>query len=307
MIAAVKRLANEDKKNKMTLRIGGSAADDLSTFHNSSNFSIFLDEEYWDEIVNFVGTCNMNLAWDLNMRVGRLKNGSAAWDSQDAVRLLKHIVSKRQTIWAFQLGNEPGHWQTRNGGTPNALTHANDFIAFRKVLDTYFSNELDRPRLQGADVCMGKGTDTSPCANMTYFSDLVNRAGDVLDDITVHTYGLTGPKVGRPDQCEIKYFLNRTEFSFGVLHSIQKWQDALPSNSSAKLVLSETATAADGGCHNMSNRFVAGFYWIHMLGELGDAGLHQVYRQDLVGFSGILGPSSYTLIGKFHLFFCLIF
>ena len=65
-------------------------------------------------------------------------------------------------------------------------------------------------------MCIGHGTDTSPCANMTYFSDLVKRAAGVLDDITVHTYGLTGPKPPRPDQCEIKYFLDREEFSSGV-------------------------------------------------------------------------------------------
>ena len=47
----------------------------------------------------------------------------------------------------------------------------------------------------------------------------------------------------------------------------------------------------------MSNRFAAGFYWVHMLGELGDQKLHQVYRQDLVGFSGIGGGSSYALAG----------
>ena len=32
-------------------------------------------------------------------------------------------------------------------------------------------------------------------------------------------------------------------------------------------------------------------------GELGDQKLHQVYRQDLVGFSGIGGGSSYALAG----------
>ena len=82
-----------------------------------------------------------------------------------------------------------------------------------------------------------------------------------------------------------------------AVYSIHKWQNALPSNESVKMVLSETATAADGGCPNMSNRFAAGFYWVHMLGELGDQKLHQVYRQDLVGFSGIGGGSSYALAG----------
>jgi len=264
LILAARRLADEDKEHKMTLRIGGSAADDLMTFRNDSDFSIYLTEEYWDEIVDFVKSCNLNLAWDLNMRMGRTKNGSAMWDSQDAVRLLDHIAANSQEVWAFQVGNEPGHWETRNGGSPNALVHAEDFLTFRNILDKYYSNDSERPRIQGADVCKGKGTDTSPCANMTYFSDLVKRAGNVLDDITVHSYGLRGPKAGRPDECELKYFLSRKEFSSGVLRSVGQWQDDLPSNESIKLVLSETATAADGGCHNMSNRFVAGFYWVRV-------------------------------------------
>merc|ERR1719498_510601 len=63
------------------------------------------------------------------------------------------------------------------------------------------------------------------------------------------------------------------------------------------LILSETATTSQGGCPNLSNTFVSGFYFISMLGMTSEMGFWQVYRQDLVGFSGIGGGSSYALAG----------
>eukprot|EP00939_MAST-03C_sp_MAST-3C-sp1_P000787 g787.t1 len=296
LLSAACRLGRESDE-KMTLRIGGSAADDLATFRKNGTESILLDEAYWDQIVEFSRTCGLNLAWDLNMRVGRSGNGSNSWDPQDATRLIRRIKTENQSVWAFQLGNEAGHWQTRNGGSPNAIEHAEDFLTLQSMLDAEFSEDA-RPRLQGADLCRGMGTDTSPCANRTYFRDFLRVAGHVLDDVTVHTYGLTGPKAGREDQCDVSNFLNRTLFSSQVMESASEWkrgvEDLAPD---ANLVMSETATAADGGCPGLSNRFVAGFYFVHILGELADLGFWQVYRQDLIGFSGIGGGSSYALLG----------
>lgn len=66
---------------------------------------------------------------------------------------------------------------------------------------------------------------------------------------------------------------------------------------STRLVLSEFASAADGGCVNMSNTFAAGFFFVDMIGRVAEAGFWQAYRQDLVGFSGIGFGSSYALAG----------
>eukprot|EP00756_Hemistasia_phaeocysticola_P063025 Hpha_TRINITY_DN6495_c0_g2::TRINITY_DN6495_c0_g2_i1::g.73::m.73/K07964/HPSE; heparanase len=297
---------------RATLRIGGSAADDLSTFVNDTTHGqIFLNEKYWDEIVAFVDECNLALAWDLNMRVGRNPDASRPWDPQDARRLLGRATGKGQGIWALQLGNEPGHWLTRDKqGHPTAAEHGADFLALAALLDDYYGEggagaALPRPRMQGPDVCLGALTDTEPCADIAYFSDLLgvasgNGTGPVIDDITVHSYGLTGPPKGNRSftQCDVSDFLNATAFRAQVLPAVAAWQraarDVMPS---ANLVLSETATAADGGCPGLSNRFVAGFYFLDALGELGAMGVHQVYRQDLVGFSGIGGGSSYALAG----------
>jgi|EP00945_MAST-04E_sp_MAST-4E-sp1_P000486 heparanase len=295
----------EVRDSPMTLRIGGSAADDLSTFLNSTRHGhIFLTRDYWDDIIDFVDACGFNLAWDLNMRIGRSTNSSDPWDPQDTLRLLDHVREKHQSVWALQLGNEPGHYQTRNGGLPTAKQHGADFVALDKILSKYYppgSNlETKRPRMQGPDVCFGAGTQTQPCADMSYFRDVLSVLGpSMLTDITGHAYGLRGPKKGRvePSQCTIEAFLNPELFQAQVIAPVSKWKAAMKELAPASnFILSETASAADGGCPNLSNRFVSGFYYMEILGALGDMGVFQVYRQNLVGYGGINFGSSYALL-----------
>ena len=286
---------------RMTLRLGGSAADDLSTFVNDTDAGhIFLNEDYWDELIDFVSECGFHLAWDLNMRIGRSNDGRAKWDPVDAKRLLSRVKRKNQRVWAYQLGNEPGHWQTRNGGHPNAKNHGQDFQTLKSLLKA--TGQQDS-RIMGPDVCFGNMTSESPCADANYFRELLVSAGpQTIQDITVHAYGLTGPKQGRPanaTNCFVEDFLNRSEYRQKVIPAVLQWQSiAKEVSPNANIVLSETATADDGGCPGLSNSFLAGFYFVDILGELAEIGVSQVYRQDLVGFSGINGGSSYALLGQ---------
>ena len=283
----------EGQESRMTLRIGGSAADDLSTFvDDKTHGQIFLDEQYWDEIVAFAEGCGFDLVWDLNMRVGRADDARAAWDPVDARRLISRVRGKDQRVWAYQLGNEPGHWQTRNGGSPNATIHGNDFCTLSALLRSVDKGNLKRNpvRIIGPDVCYGSMTDASPCADEAYFREFLMAAGSgTIDGVSVHAYGLTGPKGGRPaneTNCFVADFLNRSKYRESVLPAVIKWQQmARELAPKASFILSETASAADGGCPGLSNTFLAGFYFIDILGEMVSLGVHQVFRQDLVGFS----------------------
>lgn len=285
----------------MTLRIGGSAADDLG--FNSTHGTINLPKQYWDQVIAFADRCGFRLAWDLNMRVGRGSGilSNTTWDPQDVVQQLDHMQSARQSVWAFQLGNEPGHWQTRNGGYPTPDQHGHDFVVLDGLLRRYYPDESQRPRIQGPDVCFGQGTQKSPCASMAYLRKLLSTANHSIDDLTVHDYGFSGPNPRDPSASKcgnISQFLDPDLWAGNVLPTIDAW-DAVRRElaPSADLVLSETATTADAGCPGKSNRFVAGFYFVDALGAYGEHGLAQVYRQDLVGFSGINEGSSYALLG----------
>ena len=156
-----------------------------------------------------------------------------------------------------------------------------------------------RPRVQGPDACFGALTEDAPCATLGYLRALLAAANGTIDDITVHNYGLTGPKQGRADQCDVANFLDPSVWEANLAPALKQWR-ALQKEVAPRsnLVLSETATAADGGCHGISNSFAAGFYFVDVLGLAGTLGYWQVYRQDLVGFSGIGGGSSYALAGN---------
>ena len=139
---------------------------------------------YWDDLLDFCNRSGLSLSFDLNAL--SLRNRAGEWDSGEAQDLLAHVRDKGQTVWAFQLGNEPGHWQTRHGGVPGPAAHGADFVALRKLLGT-------QHRIQGPDVCFGAGTEDSPCASLEYLSTLLKtvsleRDGNNPNDEKLETY-----------------------------------------------------------------------------------------------------------------------
>ena len=113
-------------------------------------------EGHWDEMNQFVVHSGFNLAFDLNGMTSRrnvsthtrhtsntrsianvgaaevvaaaageqvASSGRTEWDPTDATGLLQHVREAGQRVWALQLGNEPGHWQTRHGGEPTPEEH----------------------------------------------------------------------------------------------------------------------------------------------------------------------------------------
>eukprot|EP00041_Stephanoeca_diplocostata_P022159 m.525045 g.525045 ORF g.525045 m.525045 type:complete len:680 (+) comp21998_c0_seq1:273-2312(+) len=289
--------------SRMILRVGGSAAD-TAAIYPEANQTITLGEDYWDELVDFATFCGVQLAYDLN-GMG-MRHPNRTWDASDATRQLQHIKKMQQTdaLWAFQHGNEPGHYLTRHPAVaPSAAEHGRDYVALNALLDAVFgSSNPARPKVQGPDICFGHMSDTSPCADIAYLETLLKAAGPgAIDYVTVHAYGLMGPKASRPTnksgECFQDIFLTPIAWESNMLPTLQQWkqlqQRAAPGS---KLVLTESATTGDGGCPGLSNTFVAGFFFVDELGFVAANGYWQSYRQDLVGWSGSEG-SSYALAG----------
>jgi len=63
------------------------------------------------------------------------------------------------------------------------------------------------------------------------------------------------------------------------------------------LLVEETASQSLGGCTNMSDRFLDGFYWMTVMGWPGENGLTQINRQDVAGWSFLGLQSHYMLAG----------
>lgn len=105
-----------------------------------------------------------------------------------------------------------------------------------------------------------------------------------IEEITVHNYGLSGPSWNStssstptyiPHQCTIANLLDPTSWEANFTKVLTGWRETQQRIApTSRLILSESATTGDGGCVNMSNTFIAGFYWIAELAIVSRLGVH---------------------------------
>ncbi|CAE7713093.1 HPSE, partial [Symbiodinium microadriaticum] len=129
----------------------------------------------------------------------------------------------------------------------------------------------------GPDVCgPGQMEGDSKCSTVDYFNSILTNTDGVLDAVVVHHYGI--------GDCNLKSFTSPFKV-YQPQPKLLEWRrhkiDVYP-RPTISMILGETATAGSGGCAELSNRFVAGFWWIFTLGELGVLRYDKVFRQNFV-------------------------
>jgi len=284
------------------LRVGGGAADDTlftgrggargSCSPGLPGISICVDAELWDELTGFAAATGSRLVWDLNLAINRTSS-TQAWDSRNAAALIGYAAAAGSSPFAWQLGNEMEDWYKR---TPSLnLTGARlaaDYAALRALLTA--AAPAVSGRIYGPDACCEE-RHTPPGAMLHNFAAAAPAAMN-LTAISFHEYPL--PRA--PDRsCLAAGYTNLTEIAGYLSAAIISYAGyAAPALAAGvPLLLGETATTALGGCDGLSNRFVAGFTFMHTLGAAAEMRISQVNRQDLVGWSSASTPSAYALLG----------
>ena len=292
-----------------TLRIGGSSADNLAFVSTAKgdddgvaqyNQQILIDFDYWNSIITFADRSGCKIVWDLcALSFRNATDGS--WNSTNAGILFNHMVSNNQSIYGWQLGNEPGHWKTRHPTSgPDGEQVGRDLISLHDLVAEKFS--FTSTRIFGPDICgPASMTNASPCSTLQFFTDIISVAQPILSGVTVHHYGLLSAHKS-PNNCHLSDFINpdiifKHEAKYGIWRDQKNTVMGTKAETGAELILGETASAGSGGCVDLSNSFAAGFWWIHTLGEVASLQYDQIYRQNLVGWSGIGDASYYTLAG----------
>eukprot|EP00045_Choanoeca_perplexa_P012712 m.140658 g.140658 ORF g.140658 m.140658 type:complete len:481 (+) comp16109_c0_seq2:142-1584(+) len=274
------------------LRVGGGMADQIR-FNGSDHsprvpgsVSHTISATYWDSLVAFSRATKLQLLFDLNCFQFRTETG--AWDPSNAIMVLQRVQDQNQVdaLYGFELGNEPAHYVKRNTDGPNATQLAMNFAHLRQLVTKYFPRSS--LRLFGPDLCCG----------FEYLDDFLQALSPgVLDAVTVHSYPLRGPKGNATNNCQLGNMTNPIllDGSDATLAAYALSRDLYAKD--LPIVLGETATAGDGGCPELSNRYSAGFFWLDQLGRLHAQGWHGVFRQDLAGWSGDATTSNYALLG----------
>jgi len=174
---------------------------------------------------------------------------------------------------AWQMGNE-------NPGITNGAQMGKDFITLQNLAKSYGL----------PDTIIGPSAGGTP---LSWFEGFWQETFGKLAMFSVHSYGGVDCK----DTTGNSFISRKTYQGFlGNLKGLVKQRDQYMAPTTG-LLIEETASAPIGGCVNMSDRFIDGFYWMTVIGMPGENGLSQINRQDIAGWSFLGLVSQYMLVG----------
>jgi len=218
-----------------------------------------INAEYWDEIADFCTYTGVRLLFDFS---GNWFNGAGDWDP--SLNVTAHLAYTNQKgygkTWAWQMGNE------------NMLGHTEPQWA------DYFRS-LKKAMLQFPNIGQTLNGPSSSAHGV-----FLNLTKDILNIYSYHRYG---PDVTPFDMATIK----KEDPCGDIRHMVDTTAPGV------KVALEESACHPLGGHDGFCNRFVDGFYWIHVLTTAAEKGCHYLHRQDFVGYSFVGSKSGYTLAG----------
>lgn len=200
------------------------------------------------------------VGWELLFSLNGLNRRSGAWDSSNAVRLLRFSDMLKLKV----------HWQLGSELEATGLVHADelarDYGALRHLLLFWPA----KGNLVGPDI-----GDTSPDA-LAFLDSFVEDAYKSIDAVTFHYYHHRNPAGTLAD------ILNGTTLR-GLSESIQQLWSVLKRNGLHKsLWITEAASAAGDGLLAISDTYASSLVWLDTLGAAARQGVSVVFRQDLV-------------------------
>jgi heparanase 1 len=296
------------------LRLGGSEADriryafgdpgerDSKNRERSPEYRAELSVERWDELCEFADATGLELMVTLNAGAGpRGRDGS--WDPENARALVSHAAERGQPVSAWELGNEVNGFVFIHGlaSRVSARQYAADFALFHAMV-----RELD----PGARTAGPAGAYWPLLGEvMPFMGRFVRHARRAPDVITWHYYpqqssrGVLATRRADPFAILKPHRLDTAaRWARRVAHHARRLQRRAARRGSEcgdgdgempEIWLGETGHALYGGEKGVSDRFIAGLWWMDQLGLMARSGVHAVMRQSLVGGDyGLLHPQS---------------
>eukprot|EP00998_Keelungia_sp_KM082_P012536 NODE_888_length_1577_cov_65.286207_g877_i0.p1 GENE.NODE_888_length_1577_cov_65.286207_g877_i0~~NODE_888_length_1577_cov_65.286207_g877_i0.p1 ORF type:complete len:483 (-),score=39.04 NODE_888_length_1577_cov_65.286207_g877_i0:53-1501(-) len=274
------------------LRIGGSEGNVVlfddgppvgnTTFNNVTNYCpggpFCLSKQRWDELNQFCIAAGCRIAMGLNPTLGKggipVSYPNAPWDSANTEALLRYSAERNFPIFGWEVGNE----------LQGAFKDVDPFVTVskhvRQMINTYWPNPVDRPKLIGPD--------ENP--NPAWIQQWAARTVDMdvhVDIVTVHIYSGYGLDPNLAHKIPTKAFLDKPAQQ--MLENANAARSALPN---AEMWVGETAAAWHSGQNGTTNAFISSVWYVDQLASgATKANVTHQCRQTLYG-------GEYELIDK---------
>jgi hypothetical protein len=269
------------------MRIGGSVADtiyydlDDALTTPPAPYLQILRGSTWDAACELALDLDLQIAFTLNAGDGT-RDAEGRWTSDAARAFIERSRAMDCPVTVWELGNEVSSWwaELDIDFTPTPEEYAADFLVARALLD-----ELDPDaKLAGPASAYWPryGEVGSP---ETFLPDFLGEAGPLVDVVTWHYYPTQSERCPVPPSIPAREetLLDPATFDEMLVWAavVEGARDA--SAPQAEVWLGETANAQCGGQEGLSDRFVAGLWWLDELGLLAKRGQRVVARQSLDG------------------------
>jgi heparanase 1 len=285
------------------LRVGGSEADriyyDMDAGartgpggpNGQPGYRATLGRQRWDELVAFAGGAGLRLAFTINAGPGPRSDG--AWRADNARALLGHAARAGQKVDAWEFGNElNGYWFVHG---PDSLVapgqYAADFRRFAELVGDFQPASLRV--LQGSAFWPVLGEAAAPL--LGFMDGRLAAAGPYVDRVNWHYYPQQSRRAPaatrRADSGRLLDPVNLDEAAYWASR-LRDWRDRYAPGK--PIWLGETGNAQFGGEPGLSDRYLAGLWWLDELGLMARSGVSVVVRQCLAGMDyGLLDGASF--------------
>lgn len=280
------------------LRIGGSESDKI--FYNLDNnpavppgYQSVLTRSQWDAIQAFCQRNDCRLIFTLNAGPAA-RNADGSWNPANAEALMQYAASREHQVEVWELGNELNVLFFVHGPMHQVspAQYLRDMRILKELRDRYFP-----PSLLGGQGSAYWPVLGEPLGSFFGFTpDTLQQATGLQDIFTWHYYPQQsqrcplGSRRAHPARLLDPAHLDEAGHWAREINRLrERYAPDLP------VWLGETGNAQCGGAPGLSDRYLAGLWWLDQLGLMAQMNQQVVVRQSLTGMDyGLLDEADLT-------------
>jgi heparanase 1 len=242
-----------------------------------------LTRAQWDALNHFAGEADLQVVFALNAGQGP-RDEAGRWMPDNARQLIQYSAEQNYPITAWSMGNESNLFPIAHDLWLSMWQYAQEHSLLKAILGEW----MPEARLLGPSSAFWPVIGEMLPVSLNFMKE----AGELLDVVTWHYY----PQQSSRSPLAVRRASPQWMLEPAFFEETSRWASQITRlrdryAPQAEIWLEESGNAQCGGEPGLSDRFIAGFWWLDTLGLLARAGQKVVTRQNLSG-------ADYSLINE---------